>query len=259
MNFDPGLAVGGVLGGFLVGLTGVGGGALLTPMLVFFFGVDPKVAVGSDLVVSLLMKPVGAWVHLRERTVRWDVVRRLSFGSVPGALAGVVILSQIDAETADSTIKKLLGVALLLAATVMVLRERLHHYGETHELPDTPRPERRVATVVLGLAGGVLVGLTSVGSGSLMIVVLAMLYPHLPRPQLVGTDIVQAIPLVGAAALGHLLLGDVRFGVTASLLVGAWPGIYVGARVSARHNSQLIRAVLPVVLAASALKLLGVF
>lgn len=255
MHIDTGLALGGILVGFLVGLTGVGGGALLTPMLVFFFGVDPKVAVGSDLVVSLFMKPVGAVVHARRNTVRWDIVGRLVLGSVPGALAGVLVLARLSTSAANTTIKQALGMALILAAVVMLTRERLHRYGVAHER-DTLQ-HRSGLVVGVGAFVGVLVGLTSVGSGSLVIVALTLLYPALGRPQLVGTDIVQAIPLVGAAAFGHLILGDVNFGVASSLLLGAWPGIYLGSRVSARYSNRLVRLVMPMALLASAAKMLG--
>ena len=259
MSINFGLSLGGLLGGLLVGLTGMGGGALLTPMLVFFFHVDAAAAVGSDLVASLVMKPIGGAVHWRSKTVRTDIVRWLCLGSVPGAIAGVAMLQVIDADHTETIIKKLLGVALLLTATTMLVRDRMRR-NEPPLDDDVPHSGvRRVPTVLLGLFGGAIVGLTSVGSGSLMIVVLSLLYPNLPRHELVGTDLVQAIPLVGAAAIGHVLTGDVRFGVTTSLLIGAIPGVYIGARFSASGANALVRRAIPVVLVASGLKLLGVF
>lgn len=256
MSIDPALSAGGLLGGFLVGLTGMGGGALLTPMLVFFFHVDAAAAVGSDLVASLVMKPIGGAVHWRSKTVRMDIVRWLCLGSVPGAFAGVAMLQLVDAHDTEAIIKKLLGVALLLTAVTMLVRDyvRRHHAEPTS---GDHSAVRAVPTLLLGVFGGAIVGLTSVGSGSLMIVVLSMLYPRLPRHELVGTDLVQAIPLVAAAATGHLLLGDVRFGVTASLLVGAIPGVYVGAKFSSRGASLLVRRAMPAVLIASGLKLVN--
>ena len=256
MSIDLALSGGGLLGGFLVGLTGMGGGALLTPMLVFFFHVDAAAAVGSDLVASLVMKPIGGAVHWRSNTVRIDIVRWLCLGSVPGAFAGVAMLQLVDAHDTEAIIKKLLGVALLLTAVTMLVRDyvRRHHAEPTS---GDHFPVRPVPTLLLGVFGGAIVGLTSVGSGSLMIVVLSMLYPRLPRHELVGTDLVQAIPLVAAAATGHLLLGDVRFGVTASLLVGAIPGVYIGAKFSSRGASVLVRRAMPAVLIASGLKLVN--
>lgn len=257
MEIDLALSLGGLFGGLLVGLTGMGGGALLTPMLVFFFHVDAAAAVGSDLVASLVMKPIGGAVHYRNRTVRLDIVRWLCVGSVPGALAGVSLLQFVDSANAESLIKKLLGVALLLTAITMLVRDRIKR-----EEPDgddsLPTTVRVVPTVLLGLFGGAIVGMTSVGSGSLMIVVLSILYPRLPRHELVGTDLVQAIPLVGAAAMGHIFLGDVRFGVTVSLLIGAIPGVYVGAKVSSRGASKLVKRALPAVLILSGLKLTSI-
>ena len=264
MSINPALSAGGLLGGFLVGLTGMGGGALLTPMLVFFFHVDAAAAVGSDLVASLVMKPIGGAVHWRSKTVRTDIVRWLCLGSVPGAFAGVAMLQAIDAQDTETIIKKLLGMALLLTAVTMVVRDvtsRRRAKTEVATDADTvevlPTVVRALPTLLLGVLGGAIVGLTSVGSGSLMIVVLSVLYPRLPRHELVGTDLVQAIPLVAAAATGHLLLGDVRFGVTASLLVGAIPGVYVGARLSSSGATTLVRTAMPAVLLASGLKLVN--
>ncbi len=259
MSIDFGLSVGGLLGGLLVGLTGMGGGALLTPMLVFIFHVDAAAAVGSDLVASLVMKPIGGAVHWRSRTVRTDIVRWLCLGSVPGAFAGVAMLQIIDADHTESVIKTLLGVALLLTATTMLVRDRMRRNAPPVDPDVAHSAVSRVPTLLLGLFGGAIVGMTSVGSGSLMIVVLSLLYPKLPRHELVGTDLVQAIPLVGAAAIGHLLTGDVEFGVTTSLLLGAIPGVYIGARFSASGATTLVRRAMPVVLIASGLKLLNVF
>ena len=259
MSIDLGLSLGGLLGGLLVGLTGMGGGALLTPMLVFFFHVDAAAAVGSDLVASLVMKPIGGAVHWRSKTVRTDIVRWLCLGSVPGAFAGVGLLQVIDSDHTEGVIKRLLGVALVLTAITMVVRDRMKRHAVAVDDDVAHSAVRRTPTLLLGLFGGTIVGLTSVGSGSLMIVVLSMLYPKLPRHELVGTDLVQAIPLVGAAAVGHLLTGTVSFGVTTSLLVGAIPGVYVGARFSASGANALVRRAMPAVLVASGLKLLNVF
>lgn len=262
MSIDFGLVAGGLLGGFLVGLTGMGGGALLTPMLVFFFHVDAAAAVGSDLVASLVMKPIGGAVHWRSRTVRTDIVRWLCLGSVPGAFIGVGLLQVLPEGDTEDVVKVLLGGALLLTAVTMLVRDRLQARRERRlrEAPSAePTVARAVPTLLLGLFGGAIVGLTSVGSGSLMIVVLSFLYPRLPRHELVGTDLVQAIPLVGAAAIGHVLLGDVRVGVTASLLVGAIPGVYAGARLSSTGATTMVRTAMPAVLVASGLKLVGAF
>ena len=252
---DGWIALAGLVVGFVVGLTGMGGGALMTPLLVLLFKVEPLAAVSSDLVAAFVMKPVGAGVHLRRGTVDLRLVTWLVLGSVPSAFCGALLLDQLgDGQVVQDRIKLLLGVALLVAATSMVGKQLLGR-GRTYgheEITVKPLP-----TVLVGVAGGLIVGLSSVGSGSLMIVMLLALYPSLSAKQLVGTDLVQAIPLVGAAALGHLLFGDFHLDVTTSLLLGALPGVYLGARVSSRAPDGLIRPVLVVVLVASALKLLG--
>ncbi len=260
MQLDPAIALAGLFVGLTVGLTGMGGGALMTPLLVLVFKVDPLTAVSSDLVASFVMKPVGAGVHLRRGSVDLRLVKWLVIGSVPSAFAGVLLLQSLgDGEALQHTIKVLLGAALLMAAATIVGKA----YVQRHRRGEALRPVdhvlvRPAATVAIGVVGGVIVGMTSVGAGSLMIVLLLLLYPTLRASQLVGTDLVQAIPLVGAASLGHLLLGDFELGLASSLLIGALPGVYVGARYSARAPDHIIRPVLVVVLAASALKLLDV-
>jgi len=256
MHVDIGIAFAGLFVGFVVGLTGMGGGALMTPVLVLFFNVQPLAAVSSDLVASFVMKPVGAGVHLRRGTVNLELVRWLVIGSVPTAFCGAMLLNLLgDGDAVQHRTKTILGVALLVAATSMLLKRTINRGRPTESTG--PLVVRPLPTLLIGLAGGLIVGLTSVGSGSLMIVMLLALYPTMSASQLVGTDLVQAIPLVGAAALGHLLFGDFRLGITSSLLVGALPGVYVGARVSSRAPDGLIRPVLVVVLLVSALKLLG--
>ncbi len=245
------LAMAGLVVGLLVGLTGAGGGAVLTPVLVLFFGLPALAAVGSDLVASLFMKPVGGLVHLHHRTVRLDIVRWLSIGSVPGALVGVGLIS-LTGSSASSVIKPILGVALLATAVAMLVRPRLA--GLARRAPGL----RPWPTVLVGLMGGLLVGFTSVGSGSLMLVGLTLLYPGLSNAELIGTDLVQAVPLVGAAALGHLLLGDVRLAVAGALMIGAIPGVLLGARLSSYSNGRLARGALVAVLLATGLRMLWV-
>lgn len=250
MVIDPLVSLGGLVGGMAVGLTGIGGGALLTPMLVFVFNVPASTAVGTDLVASLMMKPVSGAVHLRSHTVRLDVVKWLCIGSVPGAVGGSLISSALDESVRDDVITRCMGVALLLAATTMIVRAWRARRDVRPEVV-RPSPTRPLPTALLGLAGGLLVGLTSVGSGSLMIVVLTMLYPSLKAGELVGTDLVQAIPLVAAAALAHLALGNVRFGLTASLVIGAIPGAFIGASLSSSRTTRLVKPALVVLLIAT--------
>ncbi len=257
MHLDLAVSAAGLLVGFTVGLTGMGGGALMTPMMILFFGVSPLAAVSSDLLVSLVMKPVGGLVHMRRGTVRTDLVKWLCIGSVPSAFAGVVLLKALGGDDLEPVVKRALGVALILAAGAMIVKAQLGARRPATPA-DGPVVVHAVPTLLVGVLGGVLVGMTSVGSGSLMIVLLMFLYPGLSSSELVGTDLIQAIPLVASAALGHVLFGQVSFGLTASLLVGALPGVYVGARLSARAPDKVVRPALFLVLLTSGLKLVQV-
>jgi hypothetical protein len=262
------MAAAGFVVGIVVGLTGMGGGALMTPMLVLFFNVPPLAAVSSDLLASFVMKPVGSIVHLRRGTVHLKMVGWLMVGSVPSAFAGVLILKALgDSAQVQQAVKVSLGVALLLATAGLVTRAYLQMRDTARrrrgELPAGPPedavvPVRPLATVLVGILGGLVVGMTSVGSGSLMIIALMALYPALSAGRLVGTDLLQAVPLVGAAALGHAIFGDLQLDVTAALLIGSIPGVYIGSRISAQAPQGLVRPALALVLIASGLKLLGV-
>lgn len=270
---DPLLSVVAFGIGIVVGLTGMGGGALMTPVMVFFFNVAPLAAVSSDLVAAAVMKPVGSFVHLRRGTVDLRLVRWLAVGSVPAAFSGVLIMRALgDGAAVEDAVRTALGVALLLAATGLAakaylrLLERARRRGANSADRLNPKGAnglprvtvRPLPTVLIGVVGGLVVGMTSVGSGSLMIVALLVLYPRLTAAQLVGTDLLQAVPLVFAAAFGHLLFGDFQLDVTTSLLLGSVPGVYVGAQLSSRAPGGLIRRALAFVLLASALKLLNV-
>jgi uncharacterized protein len=263
LHVDPPVAVAGLLVGFTVGLTGMGGGALMTPILVLLFKVQPLAAVSSDLVAAMIMKPVGGGVHLRRGTVNLRLVGWLMIGSVPAAFAGVLVLRLLgDGQAVQARVKEVLGVALVLAAASIVakltMQARDDRRGERRrERERPPFRVRKVPTVLVGVLGGLVVGMTSVGSGSLMIVLLMLLYPMLASAELVGTDLVQAIPLVASAAVGHLLFGDFRLDLTASLLVGSLPGVYLGARISSRAGDALVRPTLAFILLASGLKLLN--
>jgi uncharacterized membrane protein YfcA len=264
------MALGAFVVGTVVGLTGMGGGALMTPMLVLFFHVSPLAAVSSDLVASAVMKPVGSAVHLRNGTVRLDLVKWLCLGSVPAAFAGVLLsrwLADAFGGDVDKMVGKALGVALLIAASGLFLRaylrlaERAAHRDGRRDPDPHGRPElaiRPVPTLIVGIVGGIVVGMTSVGSGSLIIIALMLLYPTLRASELVGTDLVQAVPLVASAAIGHLVFGDFHMDVTGALLIGSVPGAYLGAKLSTRLPGALIRRALGFVLLASGLKQIGV-
>jgi len=254
---DPILALAGFGVGVIVGLTGMGGGALMTPMLVLFFNVPPLAAVSSDLAASAVMKPFGGWVHARRGTVNWELVRWLCLGSVPAAFAGVLLTRLLPSgDGVQHSIQLALGAALVLAAVGLIAKA----YAGRNRPPSDITPSitiRPLPTALLGAAGGLVVGLTSVGSGSLIIVILLALYPALRPNDLVGTDLVQAVPLVTAAALGHVFFGDLQLDLAAAILVGSVPGVLLGARLSSRAPGDIVRVALVIVLLASALKLFG--
>jgi uncharacterized membrane protein YfcA len=255
---DLPITLGGLIVGFIVGMTGVGGGAHMTPMLVLIFGIEPLAAVSSDIVAAVIMKPIGGGVHLRHGTVKRGLVKWLMVGSLPCAFLGVVLLKSTGSGPAlQSHIKLGLGYALLLASVGIVARPLLAR--RHRDLPaEAELAVKILPTILIGAFGGLIVGMTSVGSGSLMIVLLLLLYPQFRLSDLVGTDLVQAIPLVLSAALGHLLLGDFKLALTGSILLGAVPGVYLGARLSSRAPDGVLRPVLVVALSASALKLIGI-
>jgi uncharacterized protein len=256
---DPGVAAAGLFVGLVVGLTGMGGGALMTPLLVLLFQVPPLAAVSSDLVASMVMKPVAGGVHWRRGTVNKDLVKWLIIGSIPTAFFGVILLTSFGSgEGTQAVVKLALGIALLLVAAGIIARPALTRF-RSPDNQDSIRPfsVKPVPTLLVGVLGGLVVGMTSVGSGSLVIILLLLLYPRIRLSDLVGTDLVQAIPLVASASVAHLLFGDFQLSLTSSILIGAVPGAYVGARLSSRAPDHWIRPALVVVLAASGLKLVG--
>ncbi|GLW97581.1 sulfite exporter TauE/SafE family protein [Microtetraspora sp. NBRC 16547] len=259
MEIDPALVTGSFLVAIIVGLTGMGGGALMTPMMMLFFNVPPLAAVSSDLVASAVMKPVGGMVHLRKGTVNLRMVGWLCVGSVPMAFAGVFAARLFgEGERMQQVVKYALGVALLLALAGLLAKSLLSLRQGEGAISARHVAVRPIPTVLIGMVGGLVVGVTSVGSGSLIVVALVMVYPALRANQLVGTDLVQAVPLVASAAVGHILFGDFKLDLTASLLLGSVPGVYLGSRISTWAPDQVIRLALAVALLASALKLLGV-
>ena len=259
MNINPYIVLGSAVVGFLVGLTGAGGGALMTPMLILLFGVKPSTAISSDLVAAVFMRPFGAAVHISKKTVNFRLVGWMVAGSVPMAFLGAYLLHLMGhAKTSQTNIEKALGAALLIGAAAMVIRyfldRRAGHERRAvvHDLVVRPVP-----TVLIGMVGGLIVGITSVGSGSLMIVMLLFLYPMLGANQLVGTDLTQAVPLTIAAALGALAFGHIEFSVTASIIIGSVPAVIVGSFISSRAPDRYIRPAITFVIFASGLKYVG--
>jgi uncharacterized protein len=241
--------------GILTGLTGVGGGAILTPALILL-GIPPLAAVSNDLVASLVIKPFGAVVHGRRGTVDMRLLLWMCAGSVPAAFSGAMLLALVPrALEVNALVKTLVGVTLALTAVLMAIRlqrSRVGAVGGEETLHIRP-----AATVALGAAAGLLVGLTSIGSGSVIAAGLLLLYPRLAAARVVGTDVAHAIPLVASATLGHLLFGQVHLALAATLIVGGVPGVLIGAYLASRVPGTALRAGLAVLLVATSMTLLG--
>jgi uncharacterized protein len=253
------VVLGSAVVGLLVGMTGAGGGALMTPMLILLFSVKPSVAISSDLVAAVFMRPVGGAVHFRRGTVNLRLVGWMSAGSVPAAFAGAYLLHLLGhAKEATGNIETALGAALLLGAGGMILRYVLDRRAG-HERRGIVQDVhvRPLLTLAVGVLGGFVVGMTSVGAGSLMIVLLMFIYPTIGANRLVGTDLVQAIPLTGAAALGALAFGHVELPITTSIVIGSIPAVFVGSLLSSRVPDRYLRPVITVVVLASGLKYVG--
>jgi hypothetical protein len=233
-------------------LTGVGGGSLMTPLLVLLFGVSPAVAVGTDLLYASLTKTVGGWVHGRNGTVDWKVVGLLSLGSFPAALSTIALLKYLalDEQTLRSLVTSVLSVALLSTATALLLKDQIKKLarrkdGTVYELHHRYLPG---ATIATGVVVGTLVTVSSIGAGVLGTVALLFLYPRMPSVKVVGTDIVHAVPLTAVAGIGHMALGTVNFVLLGSLLLGSLPGIYIGSHLSAKVPEKVLRPVLATML-----------
>ncbi|HET7388439.1 MAG TPA: sulfite exporter TauE/SafE family protein [Nocardioidaceae bacterium] len=246
--------------GIVVGLTGMGGGALMTPALIFL-GVNPAAAVTNDLVSSMINKPVGAAVHYRRGSPNLKLVMWLVIGSVPTAFAGAYIVDAIGGGADEARILKLaIGAALLLTATTYAVRMYIQlRYVTGGNTISTDEPAVRPwATLGIGLVGGLLVGITSVGSGSLIMVALLLLYPTLSAVKLVGTDLLQAVPLVFSAAISHILVDGVQWAVLIPLIVGGTPGTYLGAKIANWVSQSVTRRGIVIVLSLTGLTMLGV-
>jgi len=252
------IALSALLIGTVVGMTGMGGGALMTPALIFL-RVDPTVAIANDLVAAAIYKSVGAGVHWREGSPNLRLAMWLGVGSVPCAFAGAFVIRAVGGgEDQEQFVKYAIGVALLIAASTYALRMFVTLRERRSARHDEDPPIRPLPTVAVGAVGGALVGLTSVGSGSVIMVTLLLLYPGLQAVRLVGTDLVQAVPLVLAAAVSHVLVTGVDWSVLLPLVIGATPGIYVGSKIANRMPQKVIRRGIVLLLFITGLNLLGV-
>jgi uncharacterized protein len=242
--------VSGFVVGLLVGQTGVGGGSLMTPILVLIFGVHPAAAVGTDLLYASITKTVGTAVHGANHTVEWPIVARLAAGSVPATALTLFVISHFDlsSRAASHVIATLLGVMLLITSVALMYRHRLIAMGADRLSEYSPRSPVPL-TILTGAVLGVLVTISSVGAGAIGVTVLLLLYPGLPMARIVGSDIAHAVPLTLIAGVGHWFLGSVNLGMLVSLLVGSIPGIALGSLLAVRVPEWVLRPLLAVTLA----------
>jgi uncharacterized protein len=238
----------GFLVGLLVGLTGVGGGSLMTPILMLFFNVKAAVAVGTDLLYASITKTAGIFAHGKLGNIDWKIVRLLAYGSIPAAIITTLYLRGADvaSESTVTSIKFWLGVALLLTSLSVLFRNQLAQLSKKgHWVNPAYTP---ALTVLLGLVLGFLVTLTSVGAGALGVTALLILYPKVPITRIVGTDVAHAVPLTLVAGLGHVSLGTVDYQLLGTLLIGSIPGIWIGSHLSSKVAEHWVRTVLALIL-----------
>ena len=249
-------ALAGLFVGLLVGLTGVGGGSLMTPLLVLMFGVNPHTAVGTDLLFAATTKVAGSAVHGWRETVDWKIMRRLASGSLPAAIATLILLNKFGHldNAATKVVLMTLGGMLLLTALATLFQRKLAMFARREEPVD--ENHSLAPTVALGAVLGVVVSVSSVGAGAIGVTALLVLYPHLPMARIIGTDIAHAVPLALVAGFGHWMLGDVDFTLLGNLLIGSIPGVIIGSLLSSRAADKWLRPALAAVLVVSGLKLL---
>jgi uncharacterized protein len=243
-----GYILAGFIVGFLVGLTGVGGGSLMTPILLLLFHIKPAVAVGTDLLFASFTKSVGIFAHGKLGNIDWKMVTLLGIGSVPASIATILLLRTMDVESTDAvaTIKFWLGVALIVTSIAVLLRSQLMSMvAKGRWIPEAYVP---TLTVLLGVILGALVTLTSVGAGALGVTALILLYPKEKITTIVGSDIAHAVPLTLVAGLGHATLGTINYGLLGTLLIGSLPGIYIGSHLSTKVAEHWVRIALATIL-----------
>ena len=255
-HIDWAYALSGFIVGVLVGLTGVGGGSLMTPLLVLLFGINPATAVGTDLLYAAVTKSGGVLVHGFNRTIEWTIVRRLATGSIPATALTLLYLHHIgvNGHAQHSVISTVLGIALVLTATSLIFRRHLlDRLAPIMERMSEPR--RAALTVALGLFLGVFVSISSVGAGAIGVTALLILYPRAQLVRIVGADIAHAVPLTLIAGLGHWYLGSVNWAVLGSLLVGSLPGIAIASQLASRAPDKVLRPIMATILAVVGLRL----
>lgn len=251
---DPAIVVFGLGIGLLVGMTGMGGGSLMTPLLILIFGTNPSTAIGTDIFYSAITKMFGSWRHLKLGTVNMELVKWLSFGSVPAALAGIGVVSIIEQHVSEDRLNELLyavlGGTLLMVGIVTLTRALILRSLIDERERFEVETRHKVAAVLIGATTGFVIGITSAGSGTVIAILLIAVYRLSPK-KVVGTDIVHAAILLSAAAIGHWVSGNIDFGLAGNILIGSVPGVIIGASLSGKAPQGLIRVALGIVLIGS--------
>ncbi|MGV8835188.1 sulfite exporter TauE/SafE family protein [Cellvibrio sp.] len=259
MDFQLGYVVAGLVVGFIVGMTGVGGGSLMTPILLYF-GVSPANAVGTDLLYAAITKAGGIHVHHKKKNIDWKITGELALGSLPAAALTLWALHSLrmDTDTLNNIIRTTLGYALILTAVAILFKRKIFDYSQKNNswITRMSRREQMISTVATGTVLGAVVTITSIGAGALGTVALFMLYPLLPTVRLVGTEIAHAVPLTLVAGMGHAGLGNVDWHLLANLLIGSLPGIYLGSHLANRVADHYLRPALAIMLVFVGIKLL---
>ncbi|MBV7536976.1 sulfite exporter TauE/SafE family protein [Duganella sp. sic0402] len=243
--------------GLLVGMTGVGGGSLMTPLLTLMFGVTPAVAVGTDLAFASLTKGVGTFTHRWRGTVHWDIVRRLCMGALPAALVASLALKHFGTLSHEmgQIIRYMIATSVMLTVVALLFKRKMLAWITAHPERQLQGDALRNATILSGAVLGVLVTISSIGAGAIGATLLVMLYPRLSAAEVAGTDIAYAVPLTAIAAVGHWWLGSINWSLLLTLLIGSVPGITIGAYVARAVPERLLRSILAVTLVAVAAKL----
>lgn len=251
MEIEIGYVIAGLVVGFIVGMTGVGGGSLMTPILLYF-GVPPASAVGTDLLYAAITKAGGVHVHHKKGNIDWRITGALALGSLPAAAATLWVLHSIsmDTDRMNALIRTALGYALIFTAVAILFKKQLMDYGRRNDSWFTrlDRRQQLIATIITGLVLGAVVTITSIGAGALGTVALFLLFPLLPTVRLIGTEIAHAVPLTLLAGIGHAGLGNVDWSLLANLLIGSLPGIYLGSHLANRVADHYLRPALAVML-----------
>jgi uncharacterized protein len=255
---DYSYSIAGFVVGFVVGLTGVGGGSLMTPLLVILFGIKPAIAVGTDLLYAAITKSGGIFVHHYQKSIDWRIVGFLCIGSIPGALIALFLLHRLESSgiNYDRLIMQVLAFALILTATALLFKNKLHDASKNERFAPirTLHAQLRTPmTIIAGFLIGVLVTISSVGAGALGAAFLFFLYPRMRAVTIVGTDLAHAVPITAIAGIGHAHIGTVDYTLLINLLLGSLPGIYIGSRMGAKVPDHIIRPIL-----ASMLLLIGI-